>query len=85
MEKKRRQIPLIERWENMNMICPICEQGGILKVKNKKNGEILYICEECDSIWTKEISDEYISTFENYSKSNNITNSWSEIEIIGSI
>ena len=56
MEKKRRQIPLIERWENMNMICPICEQGGILKVKNKKNGEILYICEECDSICVAPLS-----------------------------
>lgn len=67
------------------MICPICEQGEILKVKNKKSNDIFYICEECDSIWTKEISDEYISIFENYSERNNITNSWSEIEIIDRI
>ena len=64
------------------MICPICEQGGILKVRNKTNGDVFFICEECDSIWTKIVSEEYISTFENYAKTNNIANSWSEIDII---
>ena len=32
-------------------ICPYCNQGRIVKVNTKKSNEIIYICEECDTVW----------------------------------
>ena len=37
------------------MICPYCEQGRVIKAKIKKNGRIINICEECDTVWKGEI------------------------------
>ena len=66
----------------MNIICPYCEQGGIIKAKVKKNNRIINICEECDAVWIGEILEETGMTFEKYMEQRGYTNSWDEIEII---
>lgn len=32
-------------------ICPFCEEGPIYKAEVQWNGEIIFICAECDTIW----------------------------------
>lgn len=45
-------------------ICPFCEQGCIYKAVIKVTGDIIYICDECDSIWkTSDISVENGDSF----------------------
>ncbi len=33
------------------MYCPYCEQGKIVKAIVKSSGELIFICEECDTVW----------------------------------
>lgn len=64
------------------MICPYCEQGGIMRVKVKKNNEIIKMCEECDAVWLDEVLVELGTTFERYTEQRGYANSWDELEII---
>lgn len=67
------------------MICPYCEQGGILRVKVKKSNEIIKICEECDAVWLDDVLEELGTTFERYTEQRGYANSWDELEIIDRI
>ena len=64
------------------MICPYCEQGEILKAKVKKTGEIIYICDECDSVWKQKIIDDNATNFYDYAEENNIQITGDDLEII---
>lgn len=57
------------------MICPYCEQGGIMRVKLKKSSEIIKICEECDAVWLDDVLEELGTTFEKYAEQRGYTNS----------
>lgn len=67
------------------MICPYCEQGGIIRAKVKKSNDIIKICEECDAVWLDEVLEELGTTFERYTEQRGYANSWDELEIIGRI
>lgn len=67
------------------MICPYCEQGGIIRAKVKKSNDIIKICEECDAVWLDEVLEELGTTFERYSEQRGYANSWDELEIIDRI
>lgn len=38
------------------MICPCCEQGLVLLARIKKSNTRILICEECDTVWLKDVS-----------------------------
>lgn len=67
------------------MICPYCEQGGIIRAKVKKSNDIIKICEECDAVWLDEVLEELGTTFERYTEQRGYANSWDELEIIDRI
>ncbi|MHC1748005.1 MAG: hypothetical protein AB9856_06375 [Cellulosilyticaceae bacterium] len=61
-------------------ICTVCEQGRIMKAKLKKNNNIIYICEECDSIWEKSDLTDYLEIgFGEYMKRLQLKGLWSEL------
>ena len=64
------------------MICPYCEQGNILNVVVKKSGRKVLICEECDTIWLREIDVETGIGFDTF-MSNEVGNAnWSELKVL---
>ena len=67
------------------MICPYCEQGGIIRAKVKKSNDIIKICEECDAVWLDEDLEELGTTYERYTEERGYGNSWDELEIIDRI
>ncbi|NEZ50019.1 hypothetical protein FDB54_10395 [Clostridium botulinum] len=68
-----------------NIQCSVCEQYAIDKVKIKKDGEILYICEECDTVWKCEESIGNTNEGEDFGKymiKKGLSPYWDEIKII---
>ena len=63
------------------MICPYCEQGRVIKAKIKKNGRIINICEECDTVWKGEIDLLTGISFEAFMKKQGYEGIWNELEV----
>lgn len=64
------------------MLCPYCEYGMILKARIKYIDKEIYICEECDTVWEEEISNETGIGFAKYMKKIGKCESCDEIEIL---
>jgi hypothetical protein len=78
-------------WENFyypqkeRKICPHCEGGYLMKIKFKKNGEEVILCDECDALWNseKEVNENVFSVFdEQYASKKDIKYSSDEYEVI---
>lgn len=65
------------------MYCPYCNQGKIVKAIIKSTGEIICICDECDTVWTshERISDTTGMTFSFYANAHNFKPLWTELEL----
>jgi hypothetical protein len=67
------------------MLCPICEEndqrGQVQKVRIDKTGEIVQLCDECDSVWPSDtkVSAETFQDFSSYVKPAGLQGLWSEI------
>ena len=66
------------------MYYPYCEQGKIKKAIIKSSGEMIFICEECDTVWAshEKISDTTGLVFSLYADAHNIKPLWSELELL---
>lgn len=65
-----------------SMICPYCEQGVVQEAKMKKSGKRIFICEECDTVWEREVNSQIGVGFETYMNSKGYEASWDELEIL---
>ncbi len=64
------------------MICPFCEQGRIIRASVKKNGKTIFICEECDTVWVDNISQDTVTNFDGFMSQYGISPAlWEHIEI----
>jgi transposase-like protein len=36
----------------MKTWCPRCNEGWVIDVRIRARGEIVYVCEECEALWT---------------------------------
>lgn len=65
-------------------MCPYCDQGRIKEAIVKKTKELIYICEECDTVWAtnETISDSTGIVFDLYAKTRGFAALWSELEIL---
>ena len=62
------------------MLCPLCNEGSICHAIVKKNNQIIYICEECDSVWmTSDINEFDVITYQDYMTLRNLPVSWTEL------
>ena len=66
------------------MYCPYCEQGKIVKAIVKSSGELIFICEECDTVWAshEKISFHTGLVFSLYADVHNMESLWSELEVL---
>jgi transposase-like protein len=66
------------------MWCPRCNQGKVVKAKIIKNGNNLFICEECDATWKnkEQLEDNQFEDFSLYMESIGLRGVWSELEIL---
>ena len=66
------------------MYCPYCEQGKIVKAIVKSSGELIFICEECDTVWAshEKISSHTGLVFSLYADVHNLESLWSELEVL---
>lgn len=65
-------------------MCPYCDQGRIKEAIVKKTKELIYICEECDTVWAANevVSDSTGIVFDLYAKARGFAALWSELEIL---
>lgn len=66
------------------MCCPYCMQGSILKAKVKANDLVVFICDECDTVWKESdtISDQSGKCFYLLANELSIEPLWDELEIL---
>lgn len=67
------------------MICPYCEQGEVLMARVSKNNKKIFVCAECDTVWTEVIDSKRGIGFDAFMKSEGCDANWNEIEILGYI
>lgn len=62
--------------------CPFCDgQGIVCRASIKKIDRIIYICDECDTIWleSNEIKETNCSSFVSFMEQNGLLPLWSEL------
>lgn len=66
------------------MCCPYCMQGLILRAKVKANDLIVFICDECDTVWkgSDTISWQSGKSFYLFASELSIKSLWDELEIL---
>ena len=64
------------------MVCPYCEQGIVLMARIRKVNKNMYVCDECDIVWVKEINTQEGIGFDAFMKSEGCEASWDELEIV---
>lgn len=69
---------------HMKQLCPRCEQGWIVKVRHKKTGEVVLVCDECEALWieTQPISKAEFTDFDTYFESQGQPVGWSGVELL---
>lgn len=67
--------------------CPFCaHQGVIYKATINKNGNIIYICDECDTVWyTEDIQEDNCVNYKKFMSDYGIGNIYDEITREGRI
>lgn len=67
--------------------CPFCEGYGIIyKAKIKNTDSIIYICDECDTVWKNlEIMEDNSLVFKDVLKEFGLQPLWSELEEVEKI
>lgn len=63
------------------MVCPYCEQGEVLVARIKKKNKSIFVCDECDTVWVKEINSQVGIGFDTFMKSEGCKASWDELEV----
>lgn len=48
----------------------------------KKSGKRIFICEECDTVWEREVNSQIGVGFETYMNSKGYEAGWDELEIL---
>ena len=68
----------------MKQLCPRCNQGWVLKVRHKKTGEIVWVCEECEALWNEAqpISIAEFTDFQTYFENKGQPIGWREVEML---
>ncbi|NMY71340.1 hypothetical protein [Pseudomonas sp. WS 5414] len=70
--------------EAEKMLCPECEQGEVTKVQVRATQEILYVCQECESLWlTAEVmATEPFNCFTSYMEELGLPPRWSSLYVL---
>lgn len=74
----------VKQEKKMNMWCPRCDQGEIVKAKILATGESVRVCQECDALWTAgvEIQNDNFIDFSTFAKSKGLQGLWTELQVL---
>ncbi len=63
--------------------CPVCDQGWVVSAKTKRDGETIWVCEECEVLWKGSAKPERPpdDTFSTYLEAKGLRPLWSEIDM----
>jgi hypothetical protein len=78
-------MQLLLRRRDLVTECPFCDgQGSVCKARIVKLNRIIYICDECDTIWLdrNDIKETNSNRFDEFMKQNGLLPLWSELTII---
>jgi hypothetical protein len=64
------------------LICPYCKQGRVFTVRIDKTGELVLLCEECDTLWTETPLVGRGVFFADYVMPLGLKGRWSEITVL---
>ncbi len=66
----------------MSAFCSFCEgEGDIYRARIKLTGEVIFICDECDTVWfNKDIIETEATSFEKVMLDRGLRPLWSELE-----
>ena len=64
------------------MTCPYCLQGNVYSANVKKTGKKIFICEECDTVWSGSVCDETATNLEDYMETLGLKPVWDELDSI---
>ena len=68
------------------ILCPFCDGNGLIyQAKIKNQNEVIYICDECDTIWhSKDINENNCDNFENYMGKHGLEAIWGNLaDLVG--
>ncbi|MGE8310082.1 MAG: hypothetical protein ACN6QR_11125, partial [Pseudomonas protegens] len=70
--------------EAEKMLCSECEQGEVTKVQVRATQEILYVCQECESLWltAEVIGTEPFNSFTSYMEDLGLPPLWSSLYVL---
>lgn len=75
-----------ERLKEISVVksCPYCGQGWLQKAMVKATKEIIFICDECDTVWDlgDQITNQTGIAFGTYAKDKKIKALWSELDFL---
>ena len=75
-----------ERLREISVVksCPYCDQGWLQKAMVKATKEIIFICDECDTVWDlgDQITNQSGITFDAYAKDKKIKALWLELDLL---
>lgn len=63
--------------------CPVCDQGWVVSAKTQRDGEPIWVCQECEVLWrgSEKPEREPDDTFSTYLEARGLRPLWSEIEV----
>ena len=66
----------------MKIWCPRCDQGWIGRFRQKKTGEVVLVCKECEALWTEneKITADHFTDFTAYFKAKNMSVEWRDMD-----
>src|SRR4051812_17335001 len=64
----------VKRW------CPCCDQGWVLLCVINRNGQSIYVCQECDATWTSSRAiGSAGDSLQPFREGNELANPWQEV------
>jgi hypothetical protein len=68
----------------MKTWCPRCNQGWIRKMRHRRSGEIVFVCEECEALWREgqAIENTGFQDLQAYFRAKGQSGDWSEMVML---
>ncbi len=65
--------------------CPGCHQSWVLKVRVRQTGDIVYLCDDCETLWLspESIGEFYPTNYTFYMHERGLPGLWDQIEVLG--
>ena len=67
------------------MCCPLCGQGPIYRAAVKGTGEVISVCEECDTVWRRTGEGTLVTDLTIHLEEQGLPPRWEELELLATL